>query len=119
MKQNNEPKKTNKINYNNKNNIIIPLKLKILLGILCFIILSTVVLFIIEVFIGSNVMSYYLTHFAMAVILVCIGFIIMILLSINKSRVVGENKGDSLMEKVAIAAFILGLLSIAFSYLGF
>lgn len=89
---------------------------KIALIILCAISLAIAVLFMVEVLFLQK-QSFFSKHFAGAILLICVGFIILILVNQSKQKISGDGKGDNLMEKVAIAAFVLAILSIAISFI--
>ena len=92
------------------------LKQKIALAILITILLAVGILFVVENFIIQKI-SYFSQHFMLFVILICVGTIIEILVSQSRSKITGDGKGDALMEKLGIAAYVFALISILISYL--
>lgn len=90
------------------------LPFKIALGILCAILFGIVLSWLI-LFETGNV-PYFYEHFAGAIALVLLGCIILLLPQVNKQRIAGDTRGDSLMVFLGFACFILAILTLIFSF---
>lgn len=93
------------------------LNLKIVMGIAAGIIVGLLIYYLIELYVIGK-LSYFTTHFTIAVCLFCIGIIALLLPKINQRKFSGEGKGDSMMIVVGFLLILCSLISIMISYLG-
>ena len=90
---------------------------KVVIAISSIIILGITCLYLYELFITPDNISYFSKHFAMSVIFVIIGILAFLLPMANKENIKTDDKGDKMMPIIGIMLFICAIFSCIMSFM--
>lgn len=109
----NDDRNIKAISPNQKNKSIL-LAFKIIIVIAFIAVVTCVVIYFMEM--GKETRSYFSLHFALPIILLFVGIIAIMLSTLSKMSMTGENKGDKFMTVVGLLLILFSILTLMFSY---
>ncbi|MDE7105573.1 MAG: hypothetical protein K2O22_00215 [Anaeroplasmataceae bacterium] len=109
----NRMRKTNSTNTIQKNKGIF-LAFRIIIVIAFLFVITCTIIYFMEV--NQEHRSYFSMHFALPIILFLVGVIAIMLSTLSKMNLSGENKGDNMMLGVGLLLMLCAIVTLIFSF---